>query len=688
MNKISSGSDWVLLILILGLFLSLSLSPNRVVAQQKQQRSPRPVGQPPGQFQAGPPIGLDQLKADVEASGSSEEKMNQFTEFLLVNEVIHPDSIEVIIKMFSNVEGINGTEKEAYINFLKANKYIRIQPDSSYFYGIKAQQALKDFEDPQLYLMSIKPITQYLITNGRYIEAQTLFLEGIKFMEDEHEEGFEDQLTNLYQGLANLYTRARATELALNIFDKLLEKELPLERRCGIILSQSNAYSMGEKIQKAYDVLMPCWERNDLPVQMKVVISTTLGRLSGRLENTGQAVEYYEKALSYFNTETIPFRVLSDRRVFLAEAYLNNSMLSKADSLKNIIEKEEERLRPDIEIYKNIVFARIALANQDYYKTIGYAEKAISTAERMNMELNLQDVHIVKSEALEALGRYDEALDVVREFNTMNKMREKAVKEREMAAVNVQYQLTVRENELLSATETIETLSDRMTFLIFSIFILLIAGLAIYYRNKVQFIVKEEQTRNKIARDLHDDLSGTLSSISFFSEAAIRTAEKGEQGSQYLAMIDKTAIEAKEKINDIIWAINPENDDWESFITKCKRFAADSFESQDIKYELYMDDVSGVKSSLELRQNMWLIIKETITNLIRHSEAENAQLSLNIEGKELIFKISDDGKGISKEESESGNGLKNIRYRVSRLNGYSVLNSDSKGTEWVITIPV
>ncbi len=669
------------------LILVISVFPNQVSAQQ--QRPSRPAGPPPGRLQQPAPIGLDQLQADVEAAGSSEEKINEFTEFLVRNDVIHPDSIDVIIDMFSNIENIDVEKKEAYINFLKANKFLRIQPDSSYFYGMKAQPILKSFEDPQLYLLNTKPITQYFIRNGKYIEAQTLFLEAIKLLEEEaQEEDRGDQLTNIYQGLANLYTRARASELALNIFDKLLENDLPVERRCGTILSKSNALSMGERIQDAVDVLLPCSENENLPTQLKVVLNTTLGRLSGRLGNNDESVRYYEKALSYFNTETVPFGITSDRRVFLAEAYLNNDMPSKADSLKEIIESEPERLRPDIEIYKNIVFARIALNKQQYKTSISYADKAIEIATRMGMELNLQDVHVIKSEALEALGRYDEALDVLREFNTMNKMREKAIKEREMAAVNVQYQLTVRENELLNAAKTIESLSTKMTLLILSIFVILIAGIALYYRNRVKFIVREEQTRNKIARDLHDDLSGTLSSISFFSEAAIRTAEKGDQGSQYLSMIDKSAVEAKEMINDIIWAINPENDDWESFITKCKRFAADSFESQDIRYELNMDNINGVKTSLELRQNLWLIIKETITNLIRHSGATSAELSLKKDGKELIYTITDDGKGMSDEQSESGNGIKNIRFRVNRLSGYSVLNSGTNGTEWVIKIPV
>lgn len=683
MNTISSGSSLSTLILI----LVISLSSGQVLA--KQQRPPRPAG-PPGSIQPAAPIGLDNLRTEVEDTDSPEEKMMKFTGFILENEVIHPDSIEVMIDMFSDLVDIGRSEKEGYIDFLRAIEYARILPDSSYFYGMKAMPVLKEFDDHQTYLINNMSIAKYLNQRGRYVEAQTLYLEAIKLLEEnDNTEAYKDvQLISVYQALANLYTRARATDLALNIFDKLLEKDLDESRRCGLVLSKSNALSMGERLQEAYDILIPCLELYELPTQMKVVINTTLGRLSGRLDKRDQAVRYYEQALSFYETETIPFRVLTDRRVFLAEAYLNNDMLSKADSLKIIIESEAERLRPDIEIYKNIVFARISYANQQYGNTVEFANEAIALAERMNMELNLQDVHVIKSEALEALGRYSEALDVMREFNTMNKLRDKAIKEREMAAVNVQYQLTVRENELMSATQTIESLSTKMTMLILSIIIILALAIVVYYRNRMKFIVKEEQTRNKIARDLHDDLSGTLSSISFFSEAAIRTIGKAEQENQYLSMIDKSAIEAKEKINDIIWAINPENDDWESFITKCKRFAAESFESQNISYELYMDDITGVKTTLELRQNLWLIIKETITNLMRHSEATSAKLSLRLEGKELIYSITDDGKGISQKESESGNGLKNIRYRVNNLGGYSVMNSGDNGTEWEIRIPV
>lgn len=220
--------------------------------------------------------------------------------------------------------------------------------------------------------------------------------------------------------------------------------------------------------------------------------------------------------------------------------------------------------------------------------------------------------------------------------------------------------------------------------------ILLMAGLMYaLFRYRMFYVLKEEETRNRIARDLHDDLSATLSSISFFSEAAKREKETSASHSRFLKRIDESALEAKEKINDIIWAIDPGNDDWNAFIAKCKRYAAEMFESKNIDYAIEIDDSIITISNLALRQDLWLIFKEITTNVVRHSKATRAKVSLKKQGKTLYMSIEDNGIGLQTIEQKKGNGISNLKYRADKMHADLKFEPVTpSGTRWKFEISV
>ena len=208
------------------------------------------------------------------------------------------------------------------------------------------------------------------------------------------------------------------------------------------------------------------------------------------------------------------------------------------------------------------------------------------------------------------------------------------------------------------------------------------------HRYRINKIVEIQQVRNRIASDLHDEVSATLSSITFFTQAIERN-RNGDKAAHYLRLISGSAGDAKEKMSDIIWSINPEHDNWETLLSKCKRFAADLLESKNITYDLSFPELNRGKIGIELRQNIWLIFKEIITNIARHSNASHVKISFTFHGSELHILVSDNGEGFNPDDQFNGNGLRNIRKRVIDLGGGSTLSSNKeKGTSWKITLPV
>ena len=206
------------------------------------------------------------------------------------------------------------------------------------------------------------------------------------------------------------------------------------------------------------------------------------------------------------------------------------------------------------------------------------------------------------------------------------------------------------------------------------------------YRIRLNQLLRVHRIRNRIAGDLHDEISATLSSISFFARAIEDDKFRGDRN-RFVQLISESAGDAKEKITDIVWAINPEHDDWKSFLSKCRRYASDLMESKDIDYELHIDEQIPGKMDMQLRQNLWLIFKEMVTNAVRHSNASRIAVSLNYRSGKLHVAVEDDGTGMDTAAPTEGNGLKNIRQRTEQIGGKLTLDTaPGKGTRWELVL--
>ncbi len=206
------------------------------------------------------------------------------------------------------------------------------------------------------------------------------------------------------------------------------------------------------------------------------------------------------------------------------------------------------------------------------------------------------------------------------------------------------------------------------------------------YRIRVNQLLRVHRIRNRIAGDLHDEISATLSSISFFARAIQDDKFRGDRN-RFVKLISDSAGDAKEKITDIVWAINPEHDDWKSFLSKCRRYVSDLMESKGITYDLHIDQQIPGKLEMQLRQNLWLIYKEMVTNAARHSNATELVVTLNYRSGLIHMKVSDNGNGFDAAAATVGNGLKNIRVRAEQIGARLTLDTDpGKGTRWELVL--
>ena len=143
-------------------------------------------------------------------------------------------------------------------------------------------------------------------------------------------------------------------------------------------------------------------------------------------------------------------------------------------------------------------------------------------------------------------------------------------------------------------------------------------------------------------------------------------------------------------MGDIVWTINPENDQFEKIILRMKSFAFDLLGAKNINFHFIADDrVSQINLPMEVRKNLYLIFKEATNNLVKYSGADNAYFSIKEEDKYLSMMIKDNGKGFDPGIETPGNGLKNMQKRADEIGAkLIVMSAPGKGTNIQLKIAV
>ncbi|MEP7167966.1 MAG: two-component regulator propeller domain-containing protein [Bacteroidota bacterium] len=219
----------------------------------------------------------------------------------------------------------------------------------------------------------------------------------------------------------------------------------------------------------------------------------------------------------------------------------------------------------------------------------------------------------------------------------------------------------------------------------FRIIIALTLTAIIYFlfRLRLQQKLKLQGVRNRIARDLHDEIGSNLSSIILFSEVAKQKSNAEE--SSVLPLLKKISDytqTSQEAINDIVWMINSRNDRFENIIIRMRGLAAEMFEAKQINFSLNFDEkLNDLKIGMDERKNFYLIYKEAINNIVKYAECSHVTIELSYRYSSIFLIIKDDGIGFDIKNISKGNGLINMQKRAEMLNGKLTLNAyPGKGT--------
>lgn len=218
------------------------------------------------------------------------------------------------------------------------------------------------------------------------------------------------------------------------------------------------------------------------------------------------------------------------------------------------------------------------------------------------------------------------------------------------------------------------------------VFVLAVWG--IFRFREVQRL-RVEQVRQRIARDLHDDMGSTLSGISILSDAATQTLPGAEERRLFGSLGERTR-EVLEMMSDIVWSINPANDGFENLTARMRLFAFELCLARDIRLHFEAPEPAGKwRMTPDKRKDFYLIFKEALNNLAKYAGAKNAWVRIEKKGNLLILNITDDGRGFNPANVRPGNGLKNMAARAGKWSGtFQITAAEGSGVQIEVQLPL
>ncbi|MEO8590953.1 MAG: two-component regulator propeller domain-containing protein, partial [Flavobacteriales bacterium] len=202
-------------------------------------------------------------------------------------------------------------------------------------------------------------------------------------------------------------------------------------------------------------------------------------------------------------------------------------------------------------------------------------------------------------------------------------------------------------------------------------------GIFLWSRYKLKQAAKLQAVRNKIASDLHDEVGSSLSSITIGSQLATQLSSgENEQVKQLMARIGETSSESLRSMSDIVWAIDPKNDEGEALVKRMRRIATELLTSKGIDVSFSVTGgVEELKLPMNARKEVVLIFKEALHNVSKYANASIVQVSLHRRNGTLAMSVKDDGGGFDVSLHPDGHGLGSMHRRAASLGSVLTLTS-------------
>jgi signal transduction histidine kinase len=456
----------------------------------------------------------------------------------------------------------------------------------------------------------------------------------------------------------------------------------------------------------------------------------SMSLLMNRQKKIKEALEYEKKAIAIY--ETVDRNVQSNR--FIAAAFYSN-MLNDSAGAVEYFKKSESLAR---ELNDKIVLRNVNQYMSDFYRArknmqlaYDYQRKYYSYRDSLNnVEVNkkiselqtqyetekkdyeikkltsdqkIRELEIERQNAiiagnLSVAKQKENEIELLSRFKELQqlkiKQQDEQLERQLLVAKNSKQQLELAEKEKLLQSRKLKDEKTTRNILLLSFILILLTGFFLFNRYQLKRKIKEQEAllsvREKIAKDLHDEIGSTLTGIRIMSDVTGKIIHNDQsKASGLLQKISHQSSEMQQAMSDIVWAVNPNNDKLQDIIVRMREYVAQTLEAKDITTRIDIDEsILAQKLDMSQRRDLLLIFKEAINNIAKYANASQVDIQFSKQQEQLALHITDNGKGFDTSVIRSSNGLKNMQSRAMALKGICAIKSElGKGTQIHISIP-
>ncbi len=220
-----------------------------------------------------------------------------------------------------------------------------------------------------------------------------------------------------------------------------------------------------------------------------------------------------------------------------------------------------------------------------------------------------------------------------------------------------------------------------------------IATLRRRHRSRIETLERArlvERERGRIARDLHDDLGSGLTDIGTTSALGQDLSVSLDEAREYFGEISQRSNDMVMALDEIVWAVNPKNDDLVSLATYFSQFAEHYVRRTPLRCRFDIPEhLPRLPLNAEQRHSLFLAFKEALQNAVKHAAASSLRVSIAVADSTLTILLEDDGCGFEPGPSKAGaDGLRNMRERLEQLGGRcEIATAPGKGTRVSFQVP-
>lgn len=501
-------------------------------------------------------------------------------------------------------------------------------------YYHRALKIFRTFNDDASISIVLNNIGYTFQSQKNYEKALKYYFESLNHYKKANNGKEDHTMALFYNNIGLVYNKTGRAELGLEYYQRALDMFVRVEHR----------YGEGLVLNNIGDTYLQRFNKSD----------------KNAPEHLQKALENFEKSLGIWNE-------LED-------------WISKSVTLKNI--------------------GTVCLDMGQIDKAVAYGEESYQLAKKIGFPKSIMTSSHLLYDAYKRKGNYEKAFHFFEQYHTMNDSIINQENRKLLLEKDFAYQYDKKETILKEKAKAREKKHRVVMIATISIagLIVLFFFIWLYYykkRKATEALLHEKQLslevaeaeRRRISADLHDDLGSGIAGLAVASGLLAKSHSLEEMRSDALKIAENSQ-KVSSRLSEVIWELNMEHDNLEDLLLFIQKMGKNHFKDTSVSFSMILPlEIPKVKVPGYARRQIYLAVKECFHNIVKHSGADTAKCEAEFDTR-LTLRISDNGKGFDTAHKSAGEGLKNLQYRLDKLDGTAGIQSSAEGTTVTLSIPI